>query len=100
MRKVITIILILTLVPLPVLGLKWNDAKPIERPYIDWSFVTKEKVLATREHPEILLGTIVAGCWLLTKTLKGKQFYKQNLKGDFRRLSKYVKQNRPIKIKK
>lgn len=99
MRKVICIVLILVLLPLPVLGFNWEDGKQIERPHIKWGKVTKEKILSTRDHPEILLGTFMAGCWILMNTTAGKKFYKQNLKGDFQKLNKIVKEKRPVRAK-
>lgn len=85
MRKIICIILLLTLFPLPALGITWEEAKP--------------KIMATRDHPEIILGAFAAGCWLLMNTKAGKAFYKANLKGDFKMMGKVAKQGRRVRIK-
>jgi hypothetical protein len=96
LRKVITIIIIISLFPLPALGFSWADGKPTQRS--TWA-ETKSKILATREYDELFFAAGLGAVWLLTKTKSGKAFYKANLKGDFKTMSKVAKQGRRIKLK-
>lgn len=79
MRKIIAVVVILSLLSVPALGYNKEDGKPTPR--TSWA-ETKQKILATRDDPmykdAFVIGVVGVG-YIYVKLIKGPKYYRVNI---------------------